>query len=194
MNCQICGRKVSASDGEDTTIGFVCNDCFYARDFKSCIECGRKFPRDEMVEWNGLFYCRSDYFGAMERLERIRAEERKKKEMEEEKKRQPQIKPVGSLGVKIKRKEPISSEEIRQLLKEQKIEHRKLEQIKSKDRLGTGRRNYESIIQALRKCNEPNYEVRERRKLESAEKENITKLLEEIKRIVRGKSEDKGRE
>ncbi|MEM3431456.1 MAG: LIM domain-containing protein [Candidatus Micrarchaeia archaeon] len=118
MRCNICGKDVPAGEGEDTVLGFVCRECYHARDFKLCAECGRRFPRDEMVEWNGLFYCRSDYFRAKERLERIREEERKKKEEEEKKKQPPLLRPGSGIGIPIKRekKEALTKDEINSLL------------------------------------------------------------------------------
>ncbi|MEM3543902.1 MAG: LIM domain-containing protein [Candidatus Micrarchaeia archaeon] len=115
MRCNICGKDIPAGEGEDTVLGFVCRDCYHARDFKLCAECGRRFPRDEMIEWNGLFYCRSDYFRAKERLERIREEERKKKE---EKKQPPLLRPGSGIGIPIKRekKEALTKDEISSLL------------------------------------------------------------------------------
>lgn len=121
MKCSICGKEVSAGEGYDTSIGFVCFDCYNARDFHICAECGRRFPRDEMVFWNGLYYCRSDYFTLKERYERIQEEIRKKKEEEEAKKRPPLVKPGAGIGVSIPRKkERVAKEELRGLIGELK--------------------------------------------------------------------------
>ncbi len=85
--CNICGKKVSAGEGQDTSYGFVCYDCYNARNFQLCVECGRRFPRDEMIEWHGLLYCRSDYFLVKARYERMLEEDRKKKADKEAKNR-----------------------------------------------------------------------------------------------------------
>jgi hypothetical protein len=116
MRCSICGKDVSAGEGSDTVIGFVCYDCYNARDFHLCAECGRRFPRDEMIEWNGLFYCREDYFRAKERMERILEEERKKKEKEELAKRPPLVKPGSGILVRERKRSPLTREDISQLI------------------------------------------------------------------------------
>ncbi len=152
MRCNVCGKDFSAGEGEDTILGFVCRDCFNARDFKLCAECGRKFPRDEMVEWNGLFYCRSDYFRARERLERIKEEERKKKE-EEEKKKQPSIiRPGSGIGIPIRKKKSggLGKDEINSLmgkLNENNAESRR--EIKETKRHGTETKSKEDLASLL---------------------------------------------
>jgi DNA-directed RNA polymerase subunit RPC12/RpoP len=115
MRCSICGKEVSAGEGYETSIGFVCLDCYRARGFQFCAECGRRFPRDEMIEWNGLFYCRNDYFTVKNRYERILEEEKRKKEEEREKKRPPIQRSAGAIGAVGKRRKGLSDGEIRAL-------------------------------------------------------------------------------
>jgi len=159
MRCSICGKEVSAGEGYDTILGFVCYDCYNARNFHLCVECGRRFPRDEMIEWNGLFYCREDYFRAKQRLERILEEERKKKEKEELAKRPPLVKPGSGIPVKERRKTPLSKEEISQLI---------------------GRINGGKVERKEEKSEEKIEKEFEKKESELKQKDNIKDISEEI--------------
>jgi len=150
LQCNICGKKVSAGEGQDTSYGFVCFDCYNARNFQLCAECGRRFPRDEMIEWNGLYYCRSDYFFVKDRYERIKEEERKKKEIEEAKKRPPLVKPGAGLGIQVhkKRREiDFKREEILSLIRERK-ETKKISRTKEGGTINSND-DYKSLINAI---------------------------------------------
>jgi hypothetical protein len=58
MRCENCGKDVEEGLGDWVDRGFVCKVCQDALDYLLCIKCGRRFRRDDMIEWDGKFYCR----------------------------------------------------------------------------------------------------------------------------------------
>ncbi|MCX8202681.1 MAG: hypothetical protein N3G74_02665 [Candidatus Micrarchaeota archaeon] len=203
MRCQICGKETSAGEGYDTILGFVCINCYNARDFKLCAECGRRFPRDEMIEWNGLFYCRSDYFEAKERLERIKEEERKKKEAEEARKRPPLVKPGTGIGIPLKwKKERISEDELKLLLrekrehKERKERHEKRTEREEGEDLGSLLKSLSNVTSKPLEATadaltEPLGDISLSKSGKEKRKDAISDALNELNELLRGKK--KGR-
>jgi len=174
MRCSICGKDVSAGEGYDTSIGFVCYDCYNARDFHLCAECGRRFPRDEMIEWNGLFYCREDYFRVKERMERILEEEKKKKEKEELAKRPPLVKPGAGIPVRERKHPSLSREEISQLIGRL---HERRGEVKSRST------STEISLKGQEQRQEQKGEVDQRQKREQDKKE-MKEVMQEISSIT----------
>lgn len=201
MRCNICGKDFSAGEGEDTILGFVCRDCFNARDFKLCAECGRKFPRDEMVEWNGLFYCRSDYFRARERMERIKEEERKKREEEEKKKQPPLLRPGSGIGIPIRKKksEALGKDEISSLmgkLNERNVERRREVKEKQTESKSESKEDLVSLLNSLSSkpleaatdvVIEPFGDVSISSSSRERRKDAIRDALDELNELLRGK-------
>ena len=177
MRCSICGKDVSAGEGYDTAIGFVCYDCYNARNFHLCAECGRRFPRDEMIEWNGLFYCREDYFRAKERMERILEEERKKKEKEELARRPPPVKPGSGIPIRERKRSSLSRKEVSQLMG--RLNERR-EEGKWKE---TETNLREEISEKERKKEKKVKEFRTARK-EGNQKEEMKEIMKEISSLT----------
>ena len=59
MQCENCGKDTSEGLGTYTNQGFLCNVCLDSLGYLLCIKCGKKYRRDDMIEWDDKFYCRN---------------------------------------------------------------------------------------------------------------------------------------
>ena len=59
MRCEQCGNDVSEGLGDWVDRGFVCRICQDALGYLLCNKCGRKFRKDDMIEFDEKFYCKN---------------------------------------------------------------------------------------------------------------------------------------
>jgi len=59
MRCYICGNDVPEGIGDWTDQGFICRVCQDSMDYLLCEKCGRKYRRQDMIEWDDRFYCKN---------------------------------------------------------------------------------------------------------------------------------------
>ena len=207
LRCNICGKEVSGGEGYETSYGFVCSGCYNARNFQLCAECGRRFPRDDMLEWHGLLYCRSDYFSVKARYERMVESDRKKKAEREERNRPAPAKAGGMVSVGSRERARLPKEDIRGLIgeinKTASPKHRKLEiyikKVKQRETAGGQEEKADDMLSIMKEIDKaisgPIEEISDStlgpislsKKGKEKRKDDFSELLGQLNSFVRGK-------
>jgi len=69
MKCSRCGNEVGGAGQYVLKYGFLCYSCSASLDMMTCVVCGQRFSRGDMVEFQGELFCKDDYKGRMAQIE-----------------------------------------------------------------------------------------------------------------------------